>query len=105
MIFDFLGSSNMFVFINPVKQDAKEKRITWELAQNEIAEAKGFSLKNTSLTKEQQMIQEEIIELLPSVTEVNAISEELNKHRLFEVVLVPSIAFEDTGLKTNLSQK
>lgn len=83
------------MFVNPSKQSPKEKKITWELAQNEIAEAKGFSLKNTSLTKEQQLIQEEIIELLPAVTEVNAISDELNKHRQFEVILVPSIAFED----------
>lgn len=41
----------MFVFINPSKQSAKDKKITWEIAQNEIAEAKGFSLNNTSLTK------------------------------------------------------
>lgn len=41
----------MFVFINPAKVNPKEPRITWEIAQNEIAEAKGFSVKNKSLTK------------------------------------------------------
>lgn len=41
----------MFVFINPAKQNPQEKKITWDMAQNEIAEAKGFSVKNTSLTK------------------------------------------------------
>lgn len=41
----------MFVFINPAKQNPKEKKITWEMAQNEIAEAKGYSLKNSSFTK------------------------------------------------------
>ncbi|CAF0814643.1 unnamed protein product, partial [Brachionus calyciflorus] len=99
------GSSNMYVFINPVKSDPKEKRITWENAQKEIAEAKGYSSQNTSLTKEQKEIQEEIIELLPIIGDVNAISDELNKHRLFEIIIVPSIAFEEHSSKTAHNQK
>lgn len=101
------GSSNMFVFINPAKQAASKEpiRISWEMAQKEIAEAKGFSVKNSSLTKDQQAIQEEIVELLPVVTEVNAISDELNKHRLFEVIIVPSIAFGNHDAKSHTSQK
>ena len=56
--------------------------------------------------KEQQQIQEEIIELLPAVTEVNAISDELNKHRLFEIILVPSIAFDvHSSKKSHATQK
>lgn len=105
----------MYVFINPKQQTQNEKKITWELAQKEIAEAKGYSSKNSSLTKgftkflgvlkilnhflfpkDQKAIQEEIIELLPIVTDVNAISDELNKHRLFEIILVPAIAFEQS---------
>jgi hypothetical protein len=39
------------------------------------------------------------------VTDVNAISEELNKHRLFEVILVPAIAFEDPHSKMASDQK
>lgn len=95
----------MYVFINPAKADTKERQITWEEAQKEIAEAKGYSTKNSTLSKEQKLIQEEIIELLPTVTEVNAISDELNKHRLFEIIIVPSIAFEDFNPKSPNGQK
>ena len=41
---------------------------------------------------EQQIAQEQVLELLPLVSEANAISEELNKHRTFEVVLISSSA-------------
>lgn len=37
---------------------------------------------------DQQIAQEEVLEILPLITEVNAVSEELNKHRTFEVVLI-----------------
>lgn len=43
---------------------------------------------------EQQIAQEQILELLPMVTEVNAISEELDKQRTFEVVLLSAAAQE-----------
>ena len=36
------------------------------------------------------------MEILPLVSEVNAISEELNKHRTFEVVLISAAAQEGT---------
>ena len=44
---------------------------------------------------DQQIAQEQILEILPMVTEVNAVSEELNKHRTFEVILISSSAQED----------
>lgn len=52
--------------------------------------------KITSLIfiSEQQIAQEQILELLPMVTEVNAISEELDKQRTFEVVLLSAAAQE-----------
>ncbi len=55
--------------------------------------------------KEQRIIQEQIIELLPIISDVNAIAEELNKHRFFEVILVPTIAFEDKNSKSQNYQK
>jgi len=33
-----------------------------------------------------------VLELLPMVSEVNAISEELNKHKTFEVILISGAA-------------
>ena len=40
----------MYVFINPRKQAENEPKVTWEMAQKEIAQAKGFSL-NTNLSR------------------------------------------------------
>lgn len=42
--------------------------------------------------EEQQITQEKVLEILPMVSEVNAVSDELNKHKSFEVVLMPSLA-------------
>jgi len=41
---------------------------------------------------EQQIVQEQVLEILPMVSEVNAISEELDKYRSFEVVLLSAAA-------------
>ena len=100
-LFVLPGSSHMYVFINPKQAAQNEPRVTWEMAQKEIAEAKGFSTKNTELSKEEQIIQEQIIELLPIISDVNAIAEELNKYKFFEVILVPTIAFENNDSNTS----
>lgn len=44
------------------------------------------------MVTEQQIIQEQVLEILPMVSEVNAISEELEKYRSFEVVLLSAAA-------------
>lgn len=36
-----------------------------------------------------------MLEILPMVSEVNAVSEELNKHKSFEVVLISAAAQEE----------
>ena len=44
----------MYVFVNPLKPHAPEgtpKEITWEFAQKEVAQAKGFSTGLAGLTK------------------------------------------------------
>ena len=98
------SSAHMYVFINPTEAKPNEARITWEMAQTEIAEAKGLTLGgNRKLTLEQQRVQEQIIELISIISDVNAIAEELNKHRLFEVVLVPAVAYDDA--KPNSTDK
>lgn len=91
------GSNHLYVYIHPKKDDAPAelpKEITYEFAQKEIAQAKGFSTASKGLTKEQQIIQEQVLEILPMVSEVNAISEELNKYRSFEVILLSAAARE-----------
>ncbi|CAF4338572.1 unnamed protein product, partial [Rotaria sp. Silwood2] len=96
------GANHVYVYLNPSNEkDASPDLpsiITWEFAQKEIAKAKGYSLGN-NLTIEQEEIQEKILSLLPLLSEVNAISEELNKYRTFEIVLMPISAWEGTAIK------
>ena len=56
-----------------------------------------------SLT-DQQIAQEQVLEILPMVSEVNAISEEINKQKSFEVVLISAAAQETAyGLQNTTS--
>ncbi|KAJ8302783.1 hypothetical protein KUTeg_019179 [Tegillarca granosa] len=92
------GSNHVYVFINPQKKetatDDLPDEITWEFVQKEIAKVKGFATGSAGLTKDQQIAQEQVLEILPMVSEVNAVSEELNKHKAFEVVLISAAAQE-----------
>ncbi|XP_064640023.1 kinesin-like protein KIF28 isoform X2 [Lineus longissimus] len=107
------GSNHLYVFKNPLKQDTGgadlPAEVDYEFAQKEIAQAKGFATgSGAGLSKEQQIAQEQILEILPMVTEVNAISEELDKHRTFEVVLISGAAQESSfkeNKSTNAEQK
>ncbi|XP_062501904.1 kinesin-like protein KIF28 isoform X2 [Corticium candelabrum] len=105
------GSGNhMYVFMNPKNTSQVDENvpdeITWEFAQKEIAEAKGFQTKvSTGLPRDQQIAQEQVIELLPLVSQVNAISEELNKHKAFEVIILSAAAQEGKGTKPKVMVK
>ncbi len=89
------GSSHLYVFINPSHPDSGEQKITYDMAQKELAATKGLYRQNTTMTEGQQIVEEEIIKVLPIITDLNAISEELNKYRVFEVVLIPMAVFSD----------
>ncbi|CAF4294306.1 unnamed protein product, partial [Adineta steineri] len=52
-----------------------------------------------NLTVEQEEIQEKILSLLPLLSEINAISEELNKYRVFETVLMPISSWDGVVAK------
>ncbi|XP_067652315.1 kinesin-like protein KIF28 [Haliotis asinina] len=94
------GSNHLYVFMNPLKPETDvdlPAQITWDYAQKEIAQAKGFATGSAGMTKEQQIAQEQILEILPMVSEVNAVSEELNKQKNFEVVLISAAAQEGQG--------
>ncbi len=96
------GANHLYVFFNPM--DKKELPldipiiINWDFAQKEIAKAKGYSLGN-NLTIEQEEIQQKILSLLPLLSEVNAISEELNKYRVFEIILMPISSWDGVPVK------
>lgn len=90
------GSNHMYFLVNPTNKEKSEgtpDSVDWEFAQKEIAQAKGFATGfGSGLSKDQQRAQEQVLELLPIVSEVNAISEELNKHKTFEVILISGAA-------------
>nr|XP_026689448.1 kinesin-like protein KIF28P isoform X4 [Ciona intestinalis] len=100
-----LGSNHLYVFINPLKPDLPEgtpESIDWDFAQKELAEQSGFSTQNSGMSKDQQRAQEQVLELLPMVSEVNAVSEELNKYRHFELVLISGGYQEDKDKGTKV---
>ena len=80
-----LGSSNLYVFHHPkelealLKAGSKPGSVTYDRAQGEIAANSGFDMTTEGKSKEDILLQEDLITLLPMVYEANAISEELNK--------------------------
>eukprot|EP00112_Aurelia_sp_Birch-Aquarium-sp1_P014219 Seg3055.2 transcript_id=Seg3055.2/GoldUCD/mRNA.D3Y31 product="Kinesin-like protein KIF28P" protein_id=Seg3055.2/GoldUCD/D3Y31 len=103
------GSNHMYYFVNPLNKEKSEgtpDKVDWDFAQKEIAHAKGFQTGfGAGLSKEQQMAQEQVLEMLPLVSEVNAISEELDKQKTFEIVLISSAAQEAGGKETKVIVK
>lgn len=94
------GSNHLYVFLNPMDPKTapgSPELVTYEFAQSEIAKAKGYSIDSEGLTRDQQKAQEQVLELLPLIGEVNAISEELQKQRSFEIVLFTGAALGLTG--------
>ena len=71
--------------------------LNWKDAEKQSVKVAAAFLDDTlpplSLS-DQQIAQEQVLEILPMVSEVNAISEEVDKHRSFEVVLISGAAQE-----------
>ncbi|KAA3672854.1 uncharacterized protein DEA37_0007821 [Paragonimus westermani] len=94
------GSYQLYVFHNPLDKASKilspkdsQDVIDWEFAQRELALATGIDgLDYKPKSREDLILQKELLELIPMVTEVNAISEELNKQRAFDILLIPPTA-------------
>ena len=79
------GSNHLYVFHHPkelqalVKSGKKPKAVTYDFAQGEIATNSGFDMSTEGKSKEDILLQQDLISLMPMVYEANAISEELNK--------------------------
>jgi len=85
------GTTQLYVFVNPKERDAAGKAYptaTYEMAQEEIAAKSGFDMNQENKSKDDMLLQEDLIEMLPAVQEANSISEELDRKRKFEVILV-----------------
>lgn len=99
------GNSHLYVFHSPqdyAKAQKDGKKIdtpSFEQAQEEIAENSGMAALLGGAggkSKEDLLLQEDLIHMLPMVNEANAMSEELDKKVKFEVAL---IAPQARGLK------
>ncbi len=79
------GSNHLYVFHHPkelhslIKSSKKPKAITYDFAQGEIATSSGFDMSTEGKSKDDILLQQDLISLMPMVYEANAISEELNK--------------------------
>eukprot|EP00794_Sanderia_malayensis_P003504 gene3504-4004_t len=73
-------------------ETVKQEAPTYEQAQEEIAKNSGFygrlADKSNSSNREDLLIQEDLLKILPMISEANAMSEELNKKVVFEPVLI-----------------
>ncbi|XP_066301763.1 kinesin-like protein KIF28 isoform X1 [Branchiostoma lanceolatum] len=88
------GSNHLYVFHHPqdlAKQEKagkKVERVTYESAQEEIAQNTGFDMDKEGKSKNEMLLQEDLIAMMPMVNEANAMSEELDKKCRFEIALV-----------------
>ncbi|XP_062517829.1 kinesin-like protein KIF28P isoform X2 [Corticium candelabrum] len=88
------GSSHLYVVHHPKelaaakKAGVKLKNVTYDMAQEEIAQNSGFDMQTDGKSKEDILLMEDLVALVPMVNEANAMSEELNKKVVFEIALV-----------------
>ncbi|ELU00840.1 hypothetical protein CAPTEDRAFT_171489 [Capitella teleta] len=89
------GSNNLFAFHHPNDQAAQKKKKkevpapTFESTQEEIAKNSGLSsIMGGGKSKEDMLVQEDLIQIWPMINEANAMSEEMDKKTKFEVVLI-----------------
>jgi hypothetical protein len=85
------GTSQYYMFIYPGKASGKDHFYTFEMAQDEIAEAKGISIKDTkNMSQEEILCHSELIDILPAIEEANQISIALDKKVKFSALPVAS---------------
>ncbi|PVD36027.1 hypothetical protein C0Q70_02997 [Pomacea canaliculata] len=85
------GTTQYFVFCNPKERDASKTpypEVTFEMAQQEIAKRSGFDTSLENKSRDESLLQEDIVELMPAVEQANSISEELDKKMKFEMMIV-----------------
>eukprot|EP00055_Hartaetosiga_balthica_P004465 m.11732 g.11732 ORF g.11732 m.11732 type:complete len:1033 (-) comp3880_c0_seq1:693-3791(-) len=87
-----VGSNCTLLFINPLRKDDVNEgtpaRVDFQFAQEELTKASGLLTDGGSSEEQERMAQ--IMELFPMVTEINAVSDEMQKKMTFSVQLVDS---------------
>ncbi|XP_063722151.1 kinesin-like protein KIF28 [Symsagittifera roscoffensis] len=88
------GLNHLFVFYNPKNPQVREgtpEKVDWEFASLEMTKEQGVAWDAQDMNTEQQRVRNEIAELYPMIAKANAISEELNKYKSFDIVLVSTM--------------
>ncbi|CAD5119498.1 DgyrCDS8102 [Dimorphilus gyrociliatus] len=100
------GTTQLFVYANP---SDKKIDVTFEMAQQEIARNSGLSMNDGDddrpLSKDELILNEDMAEIVPAIEEANSISEELNKKRKFELLLVSAEARGENEGRTKIFVK
>ncbi|XP_065566574.1 kinesin-like protein KIF28P isoform X2 [Artemia franciscana] len=85
------GGTQLWVFKNPLEGETVRPStvdVTFEYAQQEIAEKAGLKVSTTPANTDAAQLQEDLLLVIPAVEEANSISAELDKRVKFEIVLV-----------------
>ncbi|XP_057378672.1 kinesin-like protein KIF1A [Daphnia carinata] len=97
------GATQMWLFRHPALETeagvSDSPMINYDFVLHEMASKSGSTIFS-SFSDNQDLLQEELSAILPSVEEANGISAEMNKHVQFEIVLVAPQNFIDPGGKT-----
>ncbi|VDK36018.1 unnamed protein product [Taenia asiatica] len=87
------GSYHLYVYHNDAEncEDAPDN-VDWDFAQKELAKSEGIDQLNKAMDENDRcVLQQQLIELLPMLQEVNAIAQEMDKCRTFDIVLLPAL--------------
>nr|XP_022323498.1 kinesin-like protein KIF28P isoform X1 [Crassostrea virginica] len=102
------GTTQYFVFVNPKERDASKEKfpeVTFEMAQEEVAKKSGFDMSGENKSREDALLQEDMLEIMPAVEEANAISQELDKKMKFESMVVSPEARGELSGRTEVMIK
>ncbi|VDM51050.1 unnamed protein product [Toxocara canis] len=102
----FFGGNHLYVFVNPNKRAKKDVKITYDMAQQEIAKCSGLTAgfvdgDGGNKSTAELILEEDLINLLPNVYRANSMSKELKRNVNFEIALV---APEARGLTDGLTE-
>ncbi|KAK3595061.1 hypothetical protein CHS0354_043156 [Potamilus streckersoni] len=85
------GTTQYFVFVNPKERDSSKEKfpeVTFESAQEELAKKSGFDVSGQNKSKDETLLQEDMLEIMPKIEQANSISDELEKNKRFDLLIV-----------------
>lgn len=85
------GTTQFFVFCDPKERDSSKINypdISYDDAQQEVARKSGLGMDKEAKSRDEKLLQEEMVKAVPAVQQANSISEELDKKLKFEIVVV-----------------